>query len=329
MSSNPKYKTLFPYFGGKSSIANIIWQAIGNPANYVEPFFGSGAVLFMRPEVGGVETVNDADGMLCNLWRSIQMDPEGVARHADWPVNECDLHARHLWLIGQRESIADLLMGNPDYYDAKIAGWWLWGICCWIGSGWCSGAGSWRSVDGKFVKSDAKGGVNRQMPHLSNAGQGVQRKINHADSSVADLIRWFSDRLRRVRVCCGDWSRICGPSVTYGHGITGVFLDPPYADTANRSDGLYAVDSFSVAHDVREWAIEQGSNRLMRIVVAGYEGEHDFPDTWRMIEWKANGGYGSQGDGKGRANSTKERLWLSPHCLDVHSPRQMDLITDT
>jgi hypothetical protein len=36
-------------------------------------------------------------------------------------------------------------------------------------------------------------------------------------------------RLRRVRVCCGDWRRILTPSVTTYIGLTGVFLDPPYA----------------------------------------------------------------------------------------------------
>ena len=29
--------------------------------------------------------------------------PAEVAEHADWPVNECDLHARHKWLVNQAE----------------------------------------------------------------------------------------------------------------------------------------------------------------------------------------------------------------------------------
>jgi site-specific DNA-adenine methylase len=36
-------------------------------------------------------------------------------------------------------------------------------------------------------------------------------------------------RLRRVRVCCGDWTRVLGRSATECIGVTGVFLDPPYA----------------------------------------------------------------------------------------------------
>ena len=106
--------------------------------------------------------------------------------------------------------------------------------------------------------------------------------------------------------------------MTFRHGITGVFLDPPYADTASRTKGLYAKDCEKVAHDVREWAIEQGKNPLMRIVLAGYEGEHEMPADWRVIEWEAVGGYGliaEDEEATGRANKGRERLWLSPACL--------------
>lgn len=42
-------KAPFPYFGGKSKIADVVWSALGQPAHYIEPFFGSGAVLLARP----------------------------------------------------------------------------------------------------------------------------------------------------------------------------------------------------------------------------------------------------------------------------------------
>ena len=85
---------------------------------------------------------------------------------------------------------------------------------------------------------------------------------------------------------------------------------------------LYSTDDMQIAHEVRKWAIKQGDNPLMRIALCGYEGEHTLPSSWETIEWKARGGYGSQGDkdGKGRANAKKERIWFSPHCL---KPTQM------
>ena len=341
----------FPYFGGKSRCAPLVWPRFGDVRNYVEPFAGSLAMLLGRPRpFPGTETVNDADGMISNFWRATAADPQAVATAADWPVNENDLHARHTWLVGQRESITARLEGDPDWYDSKIAGWWCWGICCWIGSGWCSGNGPWQSIDGALVDSrkrvhlgNAGQGVNRQLVHLGNAGQGVNRQLVHlgdagrgvnrqlvhlgdAGQGGEGLYGWFdalADRLKRVRVCCGDWSRVCGPTVTVKQGLTAVFLDPPYADTAGRTGDLYSRDSLTVAHAVREWAVEHGDDPRLRICLAGYEGEHTMPRSWRCVAWKAKGGYGSQGSqgSQGSLNATRERLWFSPHCIKIRAPR--------
>ena len=317
------FKPPFPYYGGKSAIAHIIWQALGDVKNYVEPFFGSGAVLFLRPHAPHIETINDADGMVANFWRALQRDPGGVAEWADWIVSEVDLHARHLWLIGQRDALTERLCADPDFYDTKAAGWWLWGICIWIGGGWCSGEGPWTVGEtGLLVKGDAGKGIKRQLPHLGSAGQG---ECELRREWLLDYLSSFADRLRNVRVCCGDWSRVCGPSVTFQHGLTGVFLDPPYSVGAGRDPNLYAVDNLSVAHAARKWAIEMGERRDMRIILAGYEGEHEMPDNWQIHQWETNGGYANQGRGRGKENSKRERLWLSPHCPKLSRPKQINL----
>jgi site-specific DNA-adenine methylase len=307
----------FPWFGGKSSVADQVWSALGNVAHYIEPFFGSGAVLLQRPHPPKFETINDLDGMVANFWRATKAAPEEVAEYADWPCNEADLHARHLWLVGQRERMTERLMGDAAWFDAKAAGWWLWGACNWIGSGWCSGKGPWVSVDGVLTDTrqlphlSSAQGVNRQLPHLSE-GRGVNRQL-----FITEWIDELSNRLRDVRIACGDWTRVTGPSVLdAGGGITGIFLDPPYAQ-AERAD-VYAMES-PVSTDVRKWCAANGDNPAVRIVLAGYDGEHNDLEArgWQTFEWKARGGYGSQGDGRGRENAARERLWLSPHCMGV------------
>ena len=314
----------FPWFGGKAPVAAQVWRALGDVEHYVEPFFGSGAVLLARPHKAKVETVNDAEGLLANFWRAIAAEPETVAAHADWPTNEVDLHARHLWLVNRRHAVTRL-MADPDAYDAKAAGWWVWGLCNWIGGGWCSGEGPWIGVDGELVDSrqlphlSAGQGINRQLPHLS-AGRGINRKLPHMGdagrgSFIADWFARLSERLRGVRVACGDWSRVCGPSVLRaGGGTCGVFLDPPYA--ADERAEVYAHESQAAA-EVREWCLAQGGNRDLRIVLAGYDGEHNALEAngWRAVRWKAKGGYGSQGEARGRENCARETLWLSPHCV--------------
>lgn len=306
-------KAPFPWFGGKSRVAHLVWDRFGNVPNYVEPFAGSLAVLLARPHPPGTETVNDLDCYLANFWRAIRFNPATTAAWADWPVNEADLHARHQWLVNQKE-FRERMKSDPEYYDCRVAGWWVWGLCQWIGSGWCPASTLGECGDGDQPRNlphlgDAGMGINRQLPHLGDAGRGEH---------IAAYFKALSDRLRNVRVCCGSWNRVIGDSPTIKHGITGVFLDPPYSDDADRAD-LYSAEDFSVAHDVREWAIANGDNPLLRIALCGYEGEHAMPDTWEAVAWKARGGYGSQGEGRGRANASRERIWFSPHCLKLPS----------
>jgi hypothetical protein len=147
--------------------------------------------------------------------------------------------------------------------------------------------------------------------------------------TMPDVTRWFqflSARLRHVRICNGDWRRVVTTGAAYtlpvrqGKGFCGVLLDPPYAASAARADGLYTYDDLSVAHAARAWAIDRGKDPKSRIVFCGFDGEHgDFfaQAGWREIEWFEDGWLRG-----GMANTTaaghqqdRERLWASPHCL--------------
>jgi len=390
-------KAPFPYAGGKSQAAPAVWAAIGDVEHYCEPFFGTGAVLLNRPHECNrtyfSETVNDADGLLVNAWRGIQLKPQETAEAASNPVCEADLHARHIALVKWRaEKNLEHLCGDPLWCDPVMAGWWLWGCCCWIGGQWCSGTGAW-TVDaetGRIVKQPKSGrgvarkrpflttngmgvnapqlrepGVKRQIPHLANNGMGV----NHADMREPGVKRqiphlanngmgvnasqlrepgteyeneyhpvtmpklrvwfdWLSARLRHVRILNGDWKRLVTTGATKilnvcmgdGHGHAGIFLDPPYADTAGRDMHLYACDSGNVAHEVREWALAHGDDPDLRIVVAGFDGEHGDAFSragWREVQWFAKGflrgGYALRGENG--TQQGRERLYCSPHCL--------------
>jgi hypothetical protein len=350
-------KAPFPWFGGKSKVADVVWSRFGDTPNYVEPFAGSLAVLLSRP--GGAcrnETVNDKDCYLANFWRSLAADPDQVAHWADWPVNEADLHARHKWLVGRSEFTARM-KSDPDYCDAKVAGWWVWGVSQWIGSGWCvrpewTGwtnaaraprgihAEGWDRADWNKRPRIGRGGEGvhraalsgepwRQKPDISGqhgcSGRGIFSKRG---ANLSAYFQALAERLQQVRVCCGEWDRVLGPSPTTQIGITAVFLDPPYdlrharskeagSDGAAPADNIYFEHDHDLSHRVRAWAIQHGDDPLLRIALCGYDGEHEMPDTWACAHWKANGGYGNQGAGKGRANASRERVWFSPHCLPV------------
>jgi DNA adenine methylase len=330
----------FPYFGGKSLACDVVWAAFGDVTNYVEPFAGSAAMLLGRPNVGKVETINDADGFVANFWRAVSHDAAAVAEYVDWPCNEVDLFARHSWLVRHAQELTGKLHADPDYYDAKMAGWWCWGACNWIGSGWCSGDGPWIHDGEGLVNSrklphlSAGQGVNRKLPHLGDAGRGVNRQLPHLGDAgrgerSAYIHEWFArlgERLRDVRVACGDWRRVLTDSVTTRHGLTGVFLDPPY--TKGEMDYAAKGVGGELAAEVREWCKANVANKLLRIVLCGHAGEHDelTESGWTVRTWKARKGYATTDEAV--ANSASETIWCSPHCVKSKQVRQLSLIED-
>jgi len=306
-----KLSAPFPYFGGKSIIAEKVWKFLGYVKHYIEPFFGSGAVLLRRPDYDQqthVETVCDADGHVANVWRSLQFAPDEVAKWCDWPVNHADLSARKKALIANEGKLIDGLLSDDKWFDPVMAGYWIWAASCWIGSG-LTRVGS--------------------IPHLTNAGKGVH-KLPHpmgtgkrvTDSYNTNIYDWFrrlSERLRYVRVVCGDWSRVCGGNWQDNMGTVGIFFDPPYGDP-DRDTRVYHKESLTVSHDVEKWCLIRGEKKTHRIIVAGYDTEYKslVESGWKIHKWSAGGGYGNLGGGKitsGMVNRHRECLFISPYCL--------------
>lgn len=346
------HKTPFPWFGGKADAAVAVWDALGDVSHYVEPFAGSLAVLLRRPHPCNrtyhSETVNDLDGYLVNVWRAIQQHPDATAEYCSYPVTEADVMARHLWLLKWKdEAMVERLMADPDFCDPKAAGYWLYGCCAWIGGGWCDGNGAWVvGDDGRIVKrQDKEPGVRRGLPHVSDNDMGVHRPQvrepgvgDFHPMTMPELRRWFeflSARLRHVRILNGDWKRaatsgVCKMlEVRMKGGKAGIFLDPPYSTAANRAE-VYACDDFGVADQVRAWCLKNGDDPDYRVILAGFDGEHNILEQhgWRAVEWfKAGflkGGMAQQKVG-GTHQQGRERLWLSPHCLGVADQAQVDM----
>lgn len=384
-------KAPFPWFGGKSRAAPLVWQLLGDVPHYVEPFAGSLAVLLGRPHPCNrpyySETVNDLDGFVVNAWRAIQWHPEEVAAAASWPVTEADKQARQIACVKWRtDRTLDLLAGSAEWCDPLVAGWWLYGVACQIGA--FAGDGPWTAdpVTGRIYKQapgrpqlrdpgvsrdiphlgdDGRGvntaavrepGVFRVRPHLAGDGQGVNRPQLRESGVMSDdpgnpfhqmtmprLITWMralSARLRHVRIINGNWRRVCTTGAAHtipvrqDNGPAGVFLDPPY-DSSIRSAGLYtaAADNGDVAAECAQWAASVATDPKWRIVIAGYDTEHEWLEQhgWTAHEW-FTAGYLTGGMGNVTAGGThqqhRERLWASPHCLQPDTPAaQLDLFS--
>lgn len=88
------------YPGAKWSLADQIISLFPPHHSYLEPFLGSGAVLFNKPR-SHIETVNDLDGEVVNLFRCIREDPERLARRVHFTP-----YSREAFEEGCREGAA-------------------------------------------------------------------------------------------------------------------------------------------------------------------------------------------------------------------------------
>ena len=162
--------------------------------------------------------------------------------------------------------------------------------------------------------ADAGIGVHKisQIPHIADAGKGVQEIYNE---NIYTWFRQLSERLRHVRVVCGDWTRVCGGNWQDKFGPVGIYFDPPYENKDRRA--VYAVDCFNVGGLVRKWAIERGELKDYRICISGYDMNNELSDHgWESYSWETGGGY-SNVSGKKNDNCSKEILWMSPNCNSI------------
>jgi hypothetical protein len=143
----------------------------------------------------------------------------------------------------------------------------------------------------------------------SGTGNGV-KAVTYSKGKFDELV----ERMSQVQVMCGDWKRCVTPAARFDHdknAVCAIFLDPPYG-VGNGVE--YEDGTNDVATDVWKWAVENGDNSKLRIIVAGYEDGRVIPEGWTVVERKEAGGYGNQRKTRDNDNRHLERLWCSPHC---------------
>ena len=133
----------FPYFGGKSSWAALIDERLGDVGVYGEPFAGTW-IVGLRRRPSPREVMCELNGFIVNFYQgAMKYAPDETAEWADWPTNHHDLTAWHRWLLRWGAEHREALVEDPEWYDCKAAGRWVWGQSSWIGQGWCDNHGQY------------------------------------------------------------------------------------------------------------------------------------------------------------------------------------------
>jgi DNA adenine methylase len=289
MASRIEFYAPFQYHGSKATIAPRVWERLGNPTYYVEPFAGSLGMLLARPHFDSRhhETIGDADSMIAHFWRALRNDPERVASYTVGPLTSVDFQCRHEWLRQQRTLVTQKTESDPNWYDSKIAGWWAWGQNLTVSGAWC---GRDRIITTTLSWSQ----MNNRLRRLSEA-------------ELATLFTALAARLTNVGMVQGDWSKTLDLGLRRARNMSvGILMDPPYSLRTGRHRNLYAVDDYECADNVAEWCRAFGERANYRIALCGQKGEHHLPG-WRCFAWKNRGG-GNRHD--------LERIWFSPNCMD-------------
>ena len=253
----------FRYFGSKHRIAPAIWQRLGNPAYYYQPFGGSLGGLLGRPTTGRYEFVGDIDAQITNFWRAAKFAlPSELAQWAEWPANSLDLKARLTWLKAQKDRLHRNLVADPLWYDPQCAGWFAW--------------------------------VNSVLMHNHHGATltlGRSAGVRRKDQSLPDYFKELADRLKDVTIYYGDWTHLANDAVTASkHRDVAVLLDPPYGNAKQR---LYDHHDRTLAARCREFALAAASPRL-KIALCGYEGEARMPSDWEQLTWGSQYGKGRE-----------------------------------
>lgn len=239
---------LYKYAGGKGRLLQVYrtcWPDMTQFDNYVEPFFGGGAVwCWMRNEFPHLHTtVGDIKVDLIAMLREIQESPEAVADRAESLIQDylpLSHKERKNWYYRMRD----------EYWEfndrGEKAGALLYLLLRMGFNGW------WKTV---IAGGDQFGTAAGLLDHRT-LGQVVKRDA---------ILRW-GEELQDLHA--GDY-RTCPIPTT---GRTLIYLDPPYRDSFT-----YSVDFGDDAQEeLLEWALARCAEGATVVLANRVVGEDKF-----------------------------------------------------
>lgn len=249
-----KPRTVLKYPGAKWQIADWIVSLMPPHKSYLEPFFGSGAVLFTKPP-SRIETINDADGEIVNLFdviRTQRKELEQAVALTPYSREEYD----HIWELYEAGADCDRV---ERARRTLVRYWQTHGSCGYYKGGW---------------KNDVAG-----------------REYAYAVRYWNSLPEWIAQaalRLKEVQIEHGKAvdviRRFKSPDVL-------IYADPPYV-LSTRKQRQYRVE---MADDRQHAELlEVLKAHPGPVMLSGYDNDlyNDALPGWEKLQHKAQSGCG-------------------------------------
>lgn len=233
------------YPGGKWNIAKQLVGLIPKHHSYLEPFFGGGAVLFTKP-ASDIETINDLDHNVVNLFRCIQEDADRLAA-----MVMTTPFSREKYEDTYKLDIFEVMMPDEPYHKAL-----RFLIQCWQGHG--------------FRTNGSKVGWKRDI-------QG--REKAYALWNWYRLPGWIVDIAERLRMVQIENRPALEVIRRFNYENVFMYLDPPYL-LSTRTGKQYKHEMSDSDHEELLKAIVSSKAKIM---ISGYESDlyNDYLSEWK------------------------------------------------
>lgn len=223
-------KPFLKWAGGKTQLINDIEKALpkdifNDKFTYIEPFVGSGAVLFwMLNNFPNLEkaVINDINEDLINTYKTIASRPKELISILEIFKNE--FHA----LEGSEDSKKLYYYQKRDLYNTRKE------------------EQSGQAALFIFLNRTCFNGLYRvNSKNLYNVPMGGYKKPTICDK---ENILAVSNALKKVEILCGDYEE----TLNYADNRTLFYFDPPYKPLSETSSfNSYAKDEFNDAEQIR------------------------------------------------------------------------------
>lgn len=237
-----------PGCGSDRRLAEWIVSLMPPHKSYLEPFFGSGAVFFNKPP-SRIETINDLDGEIVNLFRVVRDTPEALERAvALTPYSREEYETA--W---ERHKAGDVTDPVELARLTLVRYWQTHGSCSYYKSGWKNDrAGREYAYAVRYWN---------QLPEWIAAAMGRLKEAQIEQTDAVELIRRFN------------------------HPEVLIYADPPYV-LSTRKQRQYNVE---MADDTQHKALLSALlDHPGPVMLSGYESElyNDTLQGWTKLHRK-------------------------------------------